>query len=354
MKRFIIALTTICLAGSNHWLVAQEYDDVYFTAKDRGKMSYSAAVLAQPSALGSAAKTLANDPVKSKFANPEYKENAQGNNISILPYFRKDYNQNNAFAGSFRNWNAPATGFWGNGWNMSFGSAAFWGMSPFLTSRWNWGWGISPTMMAWNDPWLMNRMMMWDPFWGTGMMSPMMMAWNDPWLMNRMMMWDPFWGTGMMSPWAMNSLWNPFFRPGIVVVDRANVQYGSRTDRTGVYTPVRARADEYFRGGRTEESAVRSSRYGNFDNSSAGRSAYVANEFNSGRSNGYAGQSEWATGRSSNYEMRQSGGYNDYRNSNFGSMNSGRSSSFDAGSYGSGGYGGGAIRSVGGRGGRGN
>jgi len=360
MKKFMFALTTIIIASSSQWLMAQEYDDVYFTSKDRGKVAYSNAVLTQPAALKSADALLANDPVKSKFANPEFRENTIGSNISVLPYFRKDYNQNNAFAGAYRNWNSPATGgFWNNGWNMSFGGAAFWGMSPFMVSRMNM-WGINPMMMGWNDPWMINRMMMWDPFWGNGMMlpwgiNPMMIGWNDPWMINRMMMWDPFWGK---SWWGMNSFWNPYFRPGIVVMDRTainNVQYGTRTDRSGVYTPVRARADEYFRGGRSEEATVRSSRYGNFDNSSAGRGAYITNEYNSGRSSGYAGQSEWATGRSSNYESRQFGGYNNdaYRNSNSnfgGSMNSGRSSGFGGGNIGGGGY----ERSVGGRGGRGN
>lgn len=372
MKKFMFALTTLCLAGSSQWLMAQEHDDVYFTSKDRGKVAYSNAVLTQPAALGSANAILANDPVKSKFANPEFRDNAKGSNISVLPYFRKDYNQNNAFAGAYRNWNAPAMGgFWNSGWNMSFGSAAFWGMSPFMAGRMNM-WGMNPMMMGMNDPWMMNRMMMMDPFWGAGMgmmspwgMNPMMMGWNDPWMMNRMMMWDPFMG----NAWGMNSFWNPYFRPGMVVIDRGatanNIQYGARTDRSGVYTPVRARADEYSRGGRTEENTVRSSRYGNFDNSSAGRGAYTTNEYNSGRSSGYAGQSEWATGRSSSYESRQSGGYNNsndgFRNSNYngGSMNSGRSSGYSSGysggSYGGGSSGGGGYeRSSGGRGGRGN
>jgi uncharacterized membrane protein YgcG len=360
MKKFMFALTTLCLVGSSQWLMAQEHDDVYFTPKDRGKVAYSNAVLAQPAALGNANTTLANDPVKSKFANPEFRDNTKGNNVSILPYFRKDYNQNNAFAGAYRNWNAPTMGgFMNSGWNMSFGSAAFWGMSPFMVSRMNM-WGMNPMMMGWNDPWMMNRMMMWDPFMGMGMMSPwgmnpMMMGWNDPWMMSRMMMWDPFMG----NAWRMNYIWNPYFRPGMIVIDRGlvnNVQYGARTDRSGVYAPVRARADEYTRGGRTEENTIRSSRYGNFDNSSAGRGAYIINEYNSGRSSGYAGQSEWATGRSSNYESRQSGYYNSndgFRNSNYngGSMNSGRSSGYSGG----GSYGGGAGgRSSGGRGGRGN
>ncbi len=359
MKKLLLALTTICLAGSSHWLMAQEYDDVYFTPKDREKVAYSNAALTQPTVLGTANTAFANDPVKSKFANPEFRESAQGSNISILPYFRKDYNQNNTFAGAYRNWNAPATGgFWNNGWNISFGNAAFWGISPFMTARMNM-WGISPMMMGWNDLWMMNRMMMWDPLWGTSMMSPwsmspIMMGWNDPWMMNRMMMWDPLWG----NAWGMNSFWNPYFRPGVLVIDRKvtnNVQYGARTDRSGVHTPVRPRADEYARSGRTEENTVRSSRYGSFDNSSAGRGAYTTNEYNSGRSSGYAGRSEWATGRSSNYEYRQSGYNSDgFRNSNYnsGSLNSGRSSGF-GGSYG-GSSGGGYGRSAGSRGGRGN
>ncbi|WP_448520523.1 hypothetical protein [Rhodoflexus sp.] len=365
MKKLKIALTITCLVGSGHWLMAQEHDDVYFTPKDRKQTNATAAILMQPSVLGSPAQAFSNDPVQSKFANPEFREQT-GNNISILPYFRKDYNQNNTMAGAFRNWNAPgAGGFWNN---MSFGTSAFWGMSPFMANRigMGLGWGMNPMMIGWADPWMMNRMMMgwaypwmmnrmmmWDPFWGggmmgMGMMNPMMMGWADPWMMNRMMMWDPFWGGGM--------LWNPFFRPGVLVAAANDIRYGARTDRSSVYTPVRARADE-FRSGRTEENTVRSSRYGNFDNSSAGRSAYVTNEYNSGRSSGYAGRSEWATGRSSGYEARQSGyssGSDAFRNSNMGTMNSGRSSSYGGGSFGGGRSSGGGYGGAGVRGGRGN
>lgn len=337
MKKLVFSsMTLLFLTCSSSWLAAQEYDDVYFTAKDRKQTSYSNAVVAQPTVLSSGAQTLANDPVKSKFANPEFREGT--GHVSILPYFRKDYN--NAFTGAFRNWNATGSCCWNSAWN--FGSTAFWGFTPFLTSRWNWGfgplWATDPWVMnrmmlwGWNDPWLVNRMMMWDPFW-----NPSIMTWSDPFLTSRMMMWDPFWGA------------NPFFRP-VVIASTSNVQHTSRADRSNVYTPIRPRAEEYFQGGRLEESsAVRSSRYGNFDNSSAGRSAYIANEYNSGRS-GYAGQSEWAPGRASSYETRQyNSGFDSHRSSGFGSFNSGRMDSFGGGSYG-----GSTPRSIGGCGGRDN
>jgi len=359
MKRFrsIFLLATL-FVWSGGVISAQEFDDVYFFAKDReSEMVAKRASTAKLNAI-TMRDAMQDEPMRSKFANPDYQANAN-QNVTNLPYFRKDYRRDYSFNSLYAN-NATMNnrfGFFNNPFMNSFGVGMMWGSpfmmwnDPWMMNRmaWNnpWMWN-DPWMMnsmMWNDPWMMNRMAwnnpwMWNDPW---MMNSMM--WNDPWMMNRMA-WNNPW---MMNRWNMgwgmgwnNIYWrNMFFSPYQNVVN--SVSRSTLTSNSATRPTSGADYASYIRS---------SSTYGNYSNSSVGNSAnYNAVEYKGGTANSYFygtpdNRSNWGT-RSIDYNNR--GSYNNSIRGSSGNSGYGSSSS-GYGSYG----GGGGSRSVGGRGGRGN
>jgi hypothetical protein len=369
-KLFSAFAAVLMVSGGS--VVAQEYDDVYFTPKDRGQAVYLTNEAARTNT-ANLVNTLKDSPMRSKFANPDYQANTQVARTN-LPYFRKDFAARPSyFNGIYRNPNALSFvngwGGWGSQMGMGMMMGGFgnrfgmgmnpmmgmgWGMDPWMMNRMGGmgGWGMNPMMgMGWGmDPWMMNRMG--GMGWG---MNPMMgMGWGmDPWMMNSM-------GWGGMG-WGMNSMmgmgwggmcpWG-FGRPAVIVTNSVN-SWNSTSANNNNYNNAaneRANLDQMYRTG-NDAYYNRNSAYGSYANSSVNTASYGNADNNATRNGNY----DWGQGRNSSYNTRTG---TDSWNSNRSSSSWGGSNSVGGGggggSYSGSSGGGGSYSGGGGRGGRGN
>jgi len=196
---------------------AQEYDDLYFSKKDRKQQIAKLDRTFKPDV---STFTQEQQPT-AKYANPDYRGGAvvQDDAVPTYNYYDETFTTeadplHDAYRpGSFSSWNRwndpffgggmMGMGMWNNPWmmrpgfNMGFNTMLGFGMG----SGFGMGWGMSPFMgnsMMFGNPWMM------DPFMNPWMMDPFMansMMWGNPW---------------MMSPFGFNR-WNRYCPPLIPI-----------------------------------------------------------------------------------------------------------------------------------------
>ncbi len=225
ISSMIIALMVV---GSS--VYAQEYDDLYFTPKDRKEIKYDGETVTKSDESSSTYESFTNNTYSDKYSshnvNPDYIARYQsGSSIksynsddndnanysqpseSTVEYYDED-NQyandntsgqtiiNNNYYGNTNSFNDP---YWGNNWN----SWNNW-------NRWN-RWNRWSRWNAWNDPfWGFNTGIYYDPFFGWGNSWSVSFGfgnrwgWGNPW--NRYYMYDPFY-----SPFYAGGFYDPWF-----------------------------------------------------------------------------------------------------------------------------------------------
>lgn len=330
MIRKLLSIGLVLVLGQV--VLAQEYDDVYFSAKDRKTTVFVKNTnnsVFSPN--NSNRQQQANDPLsgnsgnlQNKFANPEYNGQAS-NNVVNMPYYRKETANNGYFNSLYTN--PYSVSLYDNFNTFGNNRCSFWA-NPAMASYYgfnNFGYNYGVPTSAFSMGW------------GTGFNS-----FNS-------------WNWGMNSFWGMNSWnsWNNWNRWG----NNSNVAFGNDNwnngQRRGVYQGTRSNRGSDFSinqnqrtgrtGGRTE-----GWNYSNDNNSTNTRESRSKN-------------SNSTFDRSSGYEQRNgsnSGGRSESR-STWGSDNSGggrSSGSSSGGSSGGGGRSGGSSGGGGGggRSGRGN
>lgn len=287
MKTLVSTSLTIIFLMSFGITNAQEYDDLYFSAKDRKEIKYATTPGVNESlkTYQSYTNNNYNSAYSAKQVNPEliakYKQNSRASVQEeirdyegyVNPSYSSDayYDENfdeplynrdidnvngqtviNNFNGVNPMWSntrfrvGTMMGFnpwggWNTGLNIGFniGFGNMWN-APF----WNMGWG-SPFY----DPWL-------DPFWGMG--------WADPWV------WRPGWTYGRgfwgLNNWGWNrwNRWNRWnngwaynngFYDGLWFnnnINRRNVVRGARGNTRGIYY------GDVYRNGRYRSSQITS------------------------------------------------------------------------------------------------
>lgn len=338
MIRKLVSIGLVLVLGQV--VVAQEYDDVYFTAKDRKTTVFVKNTNSIFSPNNSNGNQQADDPLsgnsgnlQNKFANPEYNGQASNNAVN-MPYYRKEVNNDVYFNSLYTNPYSMSLydnfNNFGNANRYSFWAdpmmARYYGFNNFgcPTSAFSMGWGTGfNSFNSWN--WGMNS------GWG-GM--------NSFWGMNNA------WG-GMNSFWGMNSWnswnnWNRWNTPNVIVRNdnwqRRGVYQGTRSNRSSDFS-INQNQRTGRTGGRTEGWNY------NSGNTNTRESRSNSNSRTYDRSSGYENRNSGST-------WGNSGGRSDSGSSwGSGSSGGGRSSGSSSGGGRSGGSSGGGG---GGRSGRGN
>jgi len=218
--------------------VAQEYDDMYFRAKDREK---ARAASSQPSYtsnyenfkkkhFGDATHEEIINPTESYSArqiNPEYvaQANVEQEQGDSADYFVENYQyQNQAnptdswsspgyYGPQINNWNSPYYGYdrWNSPWsNPYWGAGSGWSSSYSFYYGNQWGYACDPyrfNNFGWNN--------YYDPFWGPSY------GWSPGWNFSMNFMWGNGWGNYWNNGWG---------RPVYVYEGRVP-NYGKRPSR---------------------------------------------------------------------------------------------------------------------------
>lgn len=372
--------------------MAQEYDDLYFSKKDRKKQNVSI----------EAPKTSAN-PVfgttntggtttsgGTKYSNPEFNSNpvtpASGGRYEYFPDNRfspsttsqQNWRTYNAYAmSSVNTWNNP---FWYDhvGWGR-----------PHLGMGWNsWGGSWLSIGMTWGNPWGWNTWNTWrgacmscyDPFWmdwyyptawtyygGCGSCwsgcGGWVGSWGSPcWRGGMGWAWNSGWGWNTWNSWGWG--WNAWNRPAVVVVN--NNTYWSDNTSQRRYQRVtrmdRTAGNDGFNGGKIiyEDASTRRYPARLRENNNSGNPNIISNERTNTRGQStdnnyyYRSRPSYDSSSGSTNRSSSSGWSNDSGRSRSSSYSSGSNSSFGSGGFGGGRSSGGSGGSSGGgsRGGR--
>jgi hypothetical protein len=243
MKNLVsIFLSTSLLLGS-YVVAAQEFDDLYFSKKDRKK----ATNVVVESPVASTTPTFGTTEVKgtngTKYMNPEFDGSpikpTNSSNYEYFPENSSNRTSNNTFGNNSWNSNNNWNNYSGNNWNNlnswngynPYGYNRVWD-NPYMMNSgfngwnsWNTGWGrpnLSFGWSSWGGSWMSLGYSWGSPYWGGSVWNTWGNRWNDPW-------YDPFWGgssfgwNNWCSPWRNSYYggWNSWGwnRPTYVIIN---------------------------------------------------------------------------------------------------------------------------------------
>jgi hypothetical protein len=239
MKNLVsIILSSSFLLGS-FVVAAQEFDDLYFSKKDRKK----ATNVVVESPVASTSPTFGTTEVKgtngTKYKNPEFDNSTvkpiNSNNYEYFPDNSSTRTNNNSFGNNSWNSNSNWNNYGGNNWNNynswsgynSYGYNRVWDNPYMYNNGWNsfnTSWGRPTLSLGWNSwggSWLSLGYTWGNPYWGGSVWNTWGSRWNDPW-------YDPFWGSSYgwnnwCSPWRNG--YNSWNRPTYVIINNNNAGY---------------------------------------------------------------------------------------------------------------------------------
>ncbi len=229
----VVAVVLLC--GFSLPLFAQEYDDMYFRAKDRQKAYAVKATVSNYQSFKNehfpeAGEEIVNptDSYSARQLNPEFLSlsHTSGLESENTGYFDSQYRPTTA-ALSYNNtyfynnpWNNWNTGWYGFGWARPWNNPWYWGYYDPWLNPWMSPWGPS---FGWNPGWNYG----FNSFWAPG---------YSGWTISVGYSWGSSWGYNAWCPTYWNSwgLWN---RPVYIINGRneINRNYGKRYSQT---TPV--------------------------------------------------------------------------------------------------------------------
>ncbi len=241
MKIKGLLLATLSLMGvSSVFAQGVEYDDMYFSAKDRLALRAERAAPAAYNAPSKASKynyaeederINPTDSYSARNINPEYtsREHTETAQSDEQEYFVDNYQYSK---NQLNTWNNNFDGWYNNSWyrNNYYGPAINSWNSPYY--------GYD----SWNSPW-------YDPYWAhNGWSSSFAFhygrSWNYGWggqynYWNRPYYgwnWDPYYNSYAGSGWYGGSYWNNWRYPGVIIINdgeaRSNTVYGKRPSRS--------------------------------------------------------------------------------------------------------------------------
>lgn len=238
-KLFVISLITGCTIVA----MAQEYDDMYFRARDRKSFSSS-----EPAFVSnyenfkrqhfpeSAQETInPTDSYSARQLNPEFSARSLADVAAADDenYFVENFRPSSATSVPFNNsyyFNNP----WNNPWGMGWYSSAW--ARPWR-NPWYWGFN-DPWMNPWMNPWMPGGGWGWTPGWNYGFNSMWAPGYSG-WTVSVGYTWGNAWGNPWGNPWCApywNSWgwnnWGMWNRPIIWGNEVRNVNYGKRHSQT--------------------------------------------------------------------------------------------------------------------------